>query len=98
MKKDIERITAFQMLTTVGITTIRQAVDLLAVNFQPGITSNDLAKILRINRTSTCVLCGQLEEKGLMTWETRENAPRRHARFYSLTEAGKEIIKLIRKA
>lgn len=98
MKQDIERITAFQTLTTVGIATIRQAVALLAVNCQPGITSNELAKILRINRTSTCVLCAQLEDKGLLTWETRESAPRRHARFYSLTEAGKEISEIIRKA
>ena len=97
-QKDIERITAYRKMSLMGVSTIRQAVTLLAINYQPMMRTSELAKVIGSQRANAGVLAQQLKEKGLIDW-TYDNVGRGHdRRIYHLTERGKEAIEEARKS
>lgn len=98
MKKDIERITAYRKMKAMGVSTINQAVVLLAINYQDDIMTVDLAKVIGTTRGSTSELCKQLRAKGLIGWTQRQVSKRNNTRHYHLTPKGKDAVEFGRQA
>lgn len=90
---DYSRIIAMRKLQAMGVTTFGQATFLLALNYQPGIGTTELSKILGIKRVATSQLAKRLKDKGLVTWEGGEKMRRK----YHLTQKGKQAIQSARE-
>lgn len=93
-KRDLEAIIAYRKLATMGITTIRQAMLLIAINYQDTITTLELGRTIGIARPNAGQLAAQLQEKGLLGWTEERQARGKHKRVYFLTPKGKEAVEL----
>ena len=98
---DVERMTAYRKLQALKVTTIRQAIALLAINYQAGISTVELAKVINTNRQSASELAKQLKLKGLIDWhisdlDQRQVGRRKDSRVYYLTQQGQQAIEQAR--
>ena len=92
--RDVEALIAYRKLAAMGITTMRQAMLLIAINYQDTITTSELAKAIGIARPNTGQLAAQLKEKGLLGWTEERQDRGKHKRFYFLTPKGKQAVEL----
>lgn len=95
---DIARITAYRKMRNMGVNTVRQAITLLAINYQSSITTTDLSRVVGSSRASTNQLTVQLKEKGLIDWTSKNQGRGKHGRVYFLTPKGKDAIEQARTA
>ena len=98
---DVDKIVAFRKMQSLGVNTLRQAVALLAINYQDRIGSIELAKVIGSNREHATALCKQLVLKGLLDWHYSDHggkirSTRKDSRVYYLTSKGKRVIEQAR--
>ena len=95
-QNEVERITAYRKLKMMGVTTINQAVLLLAANYQNGISFTELSKILGTPRSNVREMALKLKDKKLLTWDYKKNhcGP---AMVY-ITKRGKYAVEQARQA
>jgi len=98
---DVDKIVAFRKMQSLGVNTLRQAVALLAINYQDRIGSIELAKVIGSNRAHASALCKQLVLKGLLDWHYADHGgkirnTRKDSRVYYLTSKGKRVIEQAR--
>lgn len=91
-------MTAYRKMKAMGVSTISQAIALLAINYQDDITTVELAKVIGTTRSSTSELCKQLRAKSLIGWTQRQVSKRNHTRHYHLTTKGKDAVEFGRQA
>lgn len=94
----LDKIVANRKMLTMGVTTIRQGIMLLAIHYQRYITTPELAKVVGSPRPTVSTAAKQLHEKGLIDWEygTRGRAVKGrkiNSRLYYLTSKGERAIK-----
>lgn len=94
-KQDIHKITTFRKIQNLGASTFRQLIALFAIEYDPTITTTELAKVVGSNRSSASELCQRLKKNGLVTWEHARRG--RSSRRYNITPAGFKIIEEGRK-
>nr|BAR33190.1 hypothetical protein [uncultured Mediterranean phage uvMED] len=88
----VAKLTAIRRVIDAGVTTKRQEMALLAIDFDPRIKTTELAKILNTTRSNIRALMVQLSEKGLVILQ-HEGGKRGTATCrYSLTHKAQDIL------
>ena len=91
-KSHVAKLTALRRVIDAGVTTKRQEMALLAIDFDPRIKTTELAKILNTTRSNIRALMVQLAGKGLVIIQ-HENGKRGTATCrYSLTHKAQDIL------
>ena len=88
----VAKLTAIRRVIDAGITTKRQEMSLLAIDFDPRIKTTELAKILNTTRSSVRALMIQLAEKGLVILQHEGGKRGTNTCRYSLTHKSQDIL------
>jgi len=88
----IAKLSSIRRLINAGLTTKRQEMALLAIDFDPRIKTTELAKTLKTTRSNVRSLMVQLAQKGLVILQ-HEGGKRGTATCrYSLTHKAQDIL------
>jgi len=88
----IAKLTAIRRVLDAGLTTKRQEMALLALDFDPRITTTELGKTLKTTRSNVRALMVQMKQKGLVILQHKDGKRGRDTARYSLTPKGNEIL------
>ena len=88
----VAKLTAIRRVIDAGVTTKRQEMSLLAIDFDPRIKTTELAKILNTTRSSVRALMIQLAEKGLVILQHEGGKRGTNTCRYSLTHKAQDIL------
>ena len=88
----IAKLTALRRVIDAGVTTKRQEMALLSLDFDPRITTTELAKTLKTTRSNVRALMVQMKDKGLVILQHKDGNRGRNTARYSLTHKAQDIL------
>lgn len=95
-QEHIDRLTIGRKLQDFGVTTLRQSMALVALDYSPRITVTEMSKAINTKSRASCrQLLVQLKDKGLVLFQSRESGHK--GTIFSLTAKGAKAVDLILK-
>ena len=88
----IAKLTSIRRLIDAGLTTKRQEMALLAIDFDPRIKTTELAKTLKTTRSSVRELMLQLAQKGFVILQHEGGKRGRNTARYALTHKAQDML------
>ena len=88
----IAKLTSIRRMIDAGLSTKRQEMALLAIDFDPRIKTTELAKTLKTTRSNIRALMVQLAGKGLVIIQHEDGKRGRDTARFSLTHKAQDVL------